>query len=89
MNKTLELFIGSNNRTGKVEREKLETVLSKYHEGFTIQPAVGYWNGQREQSVSVIISDSFDKILETVKKLKYELKQESIAYHEIGNLEFV
>jgi len=66
MQKTLELFIGSNNTTHKVERAKLEEVLSKYHEGFTIQPAVGYWQGAREDSVTVIISDNFDSIIATI-----------------------
>jgi len=89
MKKTIELFIGSNNKTHKVERDKLEKVLGKYHEGFTVQPAVGYWQGVREDSVTVVISDEFDTILETIKKLKYELKQDAIAYHEVTPLEFI
>lgn len=89
MQKTIELFVGSNNKTHKVERKKLEAVLARYHEGFTIQPAVGYWLGTREDSVTVVVSDEFDKILETIKKLKYELKQDAIAYHEVTPLEFV
>jgi hypothetical protein len=89
MIKTIELFIGSNNKTHKVERDKLEATLSKYHEGFTIQPAVGYWMGAREDSVSVIISDDYETIVETVKKLKYILKQDAIALHEVAPLEFI
>jgi hypothetical protein len=88
MNKTVELFIGSNNKTHKVERALLETTLSKYHDGFTIQPAVGYWQGAREDSVTVIISDDLDTILETIKRLKYVLKQDAIAWHEVSPLVF-
>lgn len=87
--KTLELFIGSNNKTHKVERDKLESVLAKHHEGFTIQPAVGYWQGSREDSVTVIVSDNKDTILSTIKELKYALKQDAIAYHEVSPLEFI
>lgn len=89
MNKTVELFIGSNNKTHKVERNLLEATLAKYHEGFTIQPAVGYWQGAREDSVIVTVSDDFSTILETIKRLKYVLKQDAIAYHEVTPLEFV
>lgn len=89
MHKTLELFIGSNNKTGKVERELLEATLAQYHEGFTIQPSVGYWQGTREQSVVVTISDDYATLLETIKKLKFVLKQDAIAYHEVTPLEFI
>lgn len=89
MQKTFELFIGSNNKTGKVERELLIQTLAKYHEGFTVQPATGYWQGTREESVTVIIADTPDSIIETIKKLKYILKQDAIAYHEVAPLEFV
>lgn len=89
MVKTLQLFVGANNKTHKVERKKLETILAKYHEGFTIQPAVGYWQGAREDSVTVLVSDDFDKIIETIKKLKYELHQDAIAYQVVNSLEFI
>ena len=89
MHKTIELFIGSNNKTHKVERDIIEQVMSKYHEGFTIQPATGYWMGAREESVTVIVSDDEQTIIETIKKLKYALKQDAIAYHEVSELEFI
>jgi hypothetical protein len=89
MHKTIELFIGSNNKTHKVERDIIEEVMSKYHEGFTIQPAVGYWQGVREDSVTVVVSDDFETIKQTILKLKYALKQDAIAYHEVAELEFI
>ena len=89
MTKTLELFIGSNNKTHKVERVLLEQTLAKYHEGFTISPAVGYWAGAREDSVTVLISDDFSTIINTIQRLKQVLKQDAIAYHEVTPLEFI
>jgi hypothetical protein len=90
MNKTLELFIGSNNHTHKVEMDKLEATLAKYHEAFTIKRGViGYWQGTREESVTVIISDNFEAIIDTIKRLKQVLKQDAIAYHEVTPLEFI
>lgn len=86
---TMQLFIGSNNKTHKVERELLIKTLSKYHEGFTVQPATGYWMGAREDSVTVIISDERDSIIDTVKRLKQVLKQDAIAVQEVSPLEFI
>ena len=90
MNKTLELYIGSNNTTHKVEIDKLELTLSKYHESFTIKRGVvGYWLGTREESVTVLIADDFNTIINTIKRLKQVLKQDAIAYHEVTPLEFI
>lgn len=89
MMKTLELFIGANNKTGKVERELLIKTLAKYHEGFTVQPATGYWMGAREESVTVIISDDEHKVRQTIQRLKQVLKQDAIAMHEVSPLEFI
>lgn len=90
MHKTIELFIGSNNHTHRVEVDKLEATLAKYHEGFTIKRGViGYWQGAREESVTVLISDDFETIRQTILKLKQVLKQDAIAYHEVSELEFI
>lgn len=90
MKKTIEMFIGANNTTHKVERDKLIQTLAKYHEGFTVRSAtIGYWQGQPEESVTVIIADDYDTILNTVHKLKYVLKQDAIAFHEVAPLEFI
>lgn len=87
--KTLELFIGANNKTHKVERDLLIATLGKYHEGFTVQPAKGYWQGMAEDSVTVIIHDDENAIRQTVQRLKQVLKQDAIAMHEVAPLEFI
>ena len=90
MNKTVMLYIGGNNKTHRVEVDKLKAVLNKYHEGWTIERGnIGAWHGVEEESVKVLISDNYDTILATVNKLKYELKQEAIAIQEVAELEFV
>ena len=89
MQATLRLFVGSNNHTHKVERDLLVKTLEKYHTGFTIQPALGYWEGAREESVTVLISDDKESILNTINKLKQVLKQDAIAYQEEQPLVFV
>lgn len=89
MQKTLQLFIGSNNTTHKVEVNKLKRVLDKYHQGWTMQNAIGSWLGTEEQSVTVIINDELSTIKNTMLVLKRVLKQDAIAYHEVTPLEFI
>lgn len=86
---TLAIYVGANNRTGKVERDKLIQTLAKYHRGFTITPAIGYWDGSQEQSVVVTIADDKSAILSTIKRLKQVLHQDAIAYQEVNEMEFV
>ena len=89
MNTTLRLYIGSNNQTHKVERDLLVRTLAKYHSGFTIQPALGYWEGASEDSVTVVIADEYSTIIDTVHRLKQVLKQDAIAVQRVEPLEFL
>lgn len=89
MLKTLELFVGSNNTTLRVERDKLIRTLEKRHKGFTVLPARGHWEGMSEESVAVLIHDEVDTIMDTISDLKATLKQDAIAFHEVSPLEFV
>lgn len=86
---TLELFIGSNNTTHKVEVNKLKAVLNQYHKGWTMQNALGSWLGTEEDSVIVTISDDKTTIMSTINRLKQELQQDAIAYREVTPLEFI
>ena len=73
--KTVELFIGANNATHTVEINKIKQVLSKYHDGFTINTAqIGYWLGTEEPSVSVLIHDDMHKIIKTIKEKRCYIK---------------
>ena len=87
--KTVELFIGSNNTTHKVEIDRLKAILNEYHEGWTMQNALGSWLGTEEDSVIVTISDDMSTIMSTIKTLKTALQQDAIAYREVTPLEFI
>lgn len=82
------LYIGANNQTGKVERDVVERILNKYHDGYTITPAVGYWLGAREDSIVVTIEADKNKVMQAIKELKRQLKQDAIGYQETAPLEF-
>ena len=51
-------YVGANNRTGVVERDKLLAYLTKNGiTGCTVRDSVGIWEGNQEQSVAVEIID--------------------------------
>jgi hypothetical protein len=88
MNRTYELFIGSNNTTHEVELTKIENILNKYFEGYTVKSAVGYWRGARENSVAVTFICDPSTLIKVLKEVKVGLIQDSIAYHSVAQLKF-
>lgn len=81
------LYVGANNDTKRVERAKVEGVLRKYADGFTVMPSTGYWKGEREDSVVVLIN--VNDVKKVAFDLKKELRQEAVAYQPAPALEFV
>lgn len=82
----IQLFIGSNNKTKRLEIDKIEQVVNKRHEAFTLHKAVGYWQGEKEHSAVVTIEGDSETILETIKDLKASLRQDAIGYTELPEL---
>lgn len=85
---TYNLFIGSDNRTKRLNVSKIEQIMSDRHEGFTLYPVTGYWHGQQEHSMLVIVNDDNDKIKQTISILKQELVQEAIGYQIVPDMQF-
>jgi hypothetical protein len=79
MNRTATLYVGADNETGEIDLDRLSKIVGKRHEGFTIVPASGYWQGSPEPSALVIISGDGLDVLPTVKDIKSELDQESVG----------
>lgn len=86
---TVKMYIGSNNATHVVEIAKVKRILNKHHQGWTMQNALGSWLGTEEDSVTVLVSDDFSKIKNTIEELKTQLKQDAIAYQVESELEFI
>lgn len=85
MNK-YQLYIGLNKNTrGKWSKRKASKIIakitSKYFSGFTMQNAVGFWQGKQEKTIilTIINENKVDFIIETIiQTLKKQLKQDSI-----------
>jgi hypothetical protein len=87
---TFNLYVGANNKTGKVEVQRLQAILDKNHAGYTLNFSVkGVWKSKHEASVIVTIADEHQKVLDTVTRLKRELKQEAIGLQVVNEIEFI
>lgn len=85
---TYQLYIGSNNRTKRLELAKIRRIVGARHEGFTVVPVTGYWHGEAEHTALVVIDDDDSKILATIATLKDELEQEAIGYQLAPQMQF-
>jgi hypothetical protein len=87
---TYKLYIGSNNKTGKLELSKIQTILNRYFEGYTIILGNGSYNGKNEQMALVeIATDEKELIFKAINALKKGIKQESIGMSIIPNIDFI
>ena len=78
--KKVRFYIGANNDTKKLERDKIEATLNKHYDGYTAYEVVGYWHGDRETTLLVeLISDEADAVhVKVAKELKTVCEQESV-----------
>lgn len=68
--------------TEDVNRSKIESIVAKHFEGFTIVSGTGFWELQREQTIIIdIVGESvkcYDKIKCICKEIKEMNDQESV-----------
>lgn len=72
-----KIYIGSNNESKVLEIDKIKSIINKYHDGYTIILAKGYWKGIEEDTAIIEIIDSLVSE-DMIKELKEVLKQEAI-----------
>lgn len=73
-------YIGANNETGKLEKEKALSILATHFEGFTAFEVVGYWHSIREKTLKVeaVTDKKPDELARIGKELREKLQQESV-----------
>ena len=94
--KTYQLYIGSNNQTGELEKERITEIASLFVEGFTLSEAVGFWAGSREKTAILTISLGLKSseaeealVLALAKELKEDLRQDAIAMQVLPPFKFI
>lgn len=53
--KKINFYIGSNNQTKILEKEKALDILSSYYEGMSISEIIGFWKGSSEKTLLVSV----------------------------------
>lgn len=79
--KKIQFYIGANNTTKQLEKDKALSILSGYYEGMNVTEIVGYWRGEKEDSLLVsVVMESVDyTMIKTVcKELNSKLDQQAI-----------
>ena len=87
------LYIGADNATGIVNKDKIIYYLTHTFSGFTIIDSIGLWEGKRESSVVVSIFTNKNRrfMIEFIKGLCAVLKQDCVVMQsmiaEKGNMD--
>lgn len=79
--KKLNFYIGSNNHTHELEKNKALAILANSYEGMSATELVGYWKGQSERTLMVsIVCDVVDytRVKTLCRQLNRELDQQAI-----------
>ena len=76
----IRMYIGANNSTKKLERDKIESVLNDHYEGYSAFEIVGYWKGEREKTLMIeVLSEEPGAVhAKVAKELKKECEQEAV-----------
>ena len=84
------IYIGSNNKTHKLEYNKAIRITAKQFQGFTAIKGLGYWQGVQERNLILEIeSDNESKVQGLIKRLAKELNQSAIGWATIGEMNFI
>jgi hypothetical protein len=95
VDRTYDLFIGSDNGTHTLRPDTLDTVESvmSYNgvDGYTVdRNLTGAWKGAREESLRVTVSSDIGTVRRVASALASRLNQDSVGIVDIGPaMEFV
>jgi uncharacterized membrane-anchored protein YitT (DUF2179 family) len=74
--------------TENKNQEKIEEIISRHFDGFTIYKAEGFWRLQKEKTLVIEIlgeSNIVEKINSAAKEIKKENNQDAVLVQKIKN----
>jgi len=74
--------------TENKNQDKIEEIISRHFDGFTIYKAEGFWRLQKEKTLIIEIlgeSDIVEKINSAAKEIKKENNQDAVLVQKIKN----
>jgi len=90
----ITLYIGANNKTHQITKEyeeKIEEILKKYWENFTLTRSKGCYTGTVEDSIQaiiVVLQLVFKELDDCIDELKVKLEQKTIGCEITANVDF-
>jgi len=90
----ITLYIGADNKTKTISPEyikKIESILAKYWDGFTLTKHTGYYEGEVEESISAVIMVLqlvFKNLENCIEELKIKLVQDTIGVEIQADVDF-
>ncbi len=83
--KTFELFVGSNQKTGNLETERLIEITLKHFEAATLSTSLTELRRDgRDKGTSVIVKAEQQTLDKYIRELKKVLNLDEVAYHQIN-----
>lgn len=79
--KKINYYIGSNNQTHELEKDKALAILANSYEGMSTTELVGYWKGQSEKTLLVsVVCDVVDytQVKSVCKQINRDLNQQAV-----------
>lgn len=76
-----DVIVGSNNKTGELETERIIEITSRYYDKYMIIPhVISVENGSREELAIVVVTSDENKLIKYCTEVRRELNQREIAY---------
>ena len=70
--------------TADINRDTVLSILSKYFDGFTVYPTLGYWKGIPEHSLVVeMIGSSYTDVLDAAQEIKAANNQDAVIVFSV------
>ena len=88
------LYIGADNTTKKIDesyQRKIEKILQRYWDNFTLTKCTGCYEGHIEDSISaviIVLNLLFKDLSDCIDELKVTLVQKTIGYEIIADVDF-
>jgi len=84
------LYVGSNNKTGRLEYAKAIRIAGDQFQGLTAFKGIGYWQGVQEKCVIIEIeTEEKTKVRDLIRTLAKGLNQESIGWVILPKMQFL
>lgn len=78
-----DVIVGSNNKTGELETERIIEITSRYYDKYMIiSHVISVENCSREELAIVVVTSDENKLIKYCTEVRRELNQHEVAYRQ-------